>query len=110
MRYRPLTSVPLGSALEIAGNPARVTRDWKSSVSVASAKRSAAALDKVHTRRLADGSPAFSFRGLLAHLATIVRNTMRRKDAGPSEGTFTLTTEPNARQRQALDLTAAIAV
>lgn len=77
---------------------------------VASAKRSAAALDKVHTRRLADGSPAFSFRGLLAHLATIVRNTMRRKDAGPSEGTFTLTTEPNARQRQALDLTAAIAV
>lgn len=77
---------------------------------VAPAKRSAAALAKAHTRRLADGSPAFSFRGLLAHLATIVRNTMRRKDAGPGEGAFTLTTEPNPKQRQALDLAAAIAV
>jgi hypothetical protein len=77
---------------------------------VAPAKRSAAALTKAHTRRLADGSPAFSFRGLLAHLATIVRNTMRRKDAGPGEGLFTLTTVPNTKQQQALDLAAAIAV
>jgi DDE family transposase len=77
---------------------------------VAPAKRSAAALAKAHTRRLTDGSPAFGFRGLLTHLATIVRNTMRRKDAGPREGTFTLTTVPNPKQRQALDLAAAIMV
>ena len=77
---------------------------------VAPAKRSAAALAKAHTRCLADGSPALSFRGLLTHLATIVRNTMRPKDAKPGMGTFTLTTAANPKQRQALDLAAAIAV
>ncbi len=76
---------------------------------VAPAKRSADALAKAHTRRLADGGPAFSFRGLLTHLATIVRNTMRPKDAKPGTGTFTLTTVANPKQRQALDLAAAIA-
>ncbi len=77
---------------------------------VAPARRSQAALAKAHSRRLADGTPALSFRGLLAHLATIVRNTMRRKDAELGEGTFTLTTRPNPKQSQALDLAAAIAV
>ncbi len=77
---------------------------------VAPAKRSAAALAKAQNRRLADGSPAFSFRSLLTHLATIVRNTMRSKDAKPGTGTFTLTTGANPKQRQALDLAAAIAV
>jgi hypothetical protein len=76
---------------------------------VAPAKRSAAALAKTQSRRLADGAPALSFRGLLTHLATIVRNTMRPKDAKPGMGTFTLTTEANPKQRQALDLAAAIA-
>ena len=76
---------------------------------VAPARRSAAALAKAHTRRLADGTAAFSFRGLLTHLATIVRNTMRPKDAKPGMGTFTLTTEANPKQRQALDLAATIA-
>jgi transposase len=76
---------------------------------VAPARRSAAALAKAQTRRLADGSPAFSFRGLLTHLATIVRNTMRPKNAKPDMGIFTLTTEANPKQRQALDLAAAIA-
>ena len=61
------------------------------------------------TRRLADGSLALSFRSLLTHLATIVRNTMRPKDAKPGMGTFTLTTGANPKQRQALDLAAAIA-
>ena len=77
---------------------------------VAPAKRSAAALAKAQTRRLADGTPALSFRGLLSHLATIVRNTMRAKDAKPGMRTFTLTTEASPKQRQALDLAAAIAV
>ena len=57
---------------------------------VAPARRSAAALAKAQTRRLADGTPAFSFRGVLTHLATIVRNAMRPKNAKPGTGTFTL--------------------
>ena len=77
---------------------------------VAPARRSVAARAKAQTRRLADGTPALSFRGLLSHLATIVRNTMRARDAKPGAGTFTLTTEANPKQRQALDLVAAIAV
>jgi transposase len=76
---------------------------------VAPATRSAAALAKAQTRRLAGGTPALSFRGLLTHLAAIVRNTIRAKDAKPGMGTFTLTTEANPKQRQALDLAAAIA-
>ena len=76
---------------------------------VAPAKRSAAALAKTQNRRLADGASPLSFRGLLTHLATIVRNTIRPKDAKPGMGTFTLTTEANPKQRQALDLAAAIA-
>ena len=77
---------------------------------VAPAKRSKVALDKVHTRKLADGTPAMSFARLLAHLATIVRNTLRPKTAKPGEATFTLTTRPNPKQQQALDLIAAIAM
>ena len=77
---------------------------------VAPAKRSKAALDKVHNRTLSDGTPTMSFTRLLAHLATIVRNTMRPKTAKPGEATFTLTTRPNPKQQQALDLIAAIQV
>ena len=36
-------------------------------------------------------TPAMSFTHLLAHLATIVRNTMRPKSARPGEATFALT-------------------
>ena len=75
---------------------------------VAQARRSQAALDKVHTRTLANGTPAMSFRRLLEHLETIVRNTMRPKSARPGEATFTLTTQPDTKQQQALDLIAAI--
>ena len=77
---------------------------------VAPATRSQAALAKVHTRRLADGTPAMSFTRLLAHMATIVRNTMRSASARIGEATFTLTTRPNPKQQQALDLLATIAV
>jgi len=77
---------------------------------VAPAKRSKAALDKVHSRQLADGTPAMSFGRLLAHLATIVRNTLKPRSARPGEATFTLTTSPNPKQRQALDLIVAITV
>ena len=68
---------------------------------VAPARRSKAALDKVRSRQLTDGTPAMSFPRLLAHLATIVRNTLRPKAAPPGEATFTLTTRPNDKQQQA---------
>ena len=77
---------------------------------VAPARRSKAALDKVHSRQLTDGTPPMSFTRLLAHLATIVRNTMRPKGARAGEAIFTLTTRPNDKQQQALDLLATIAV
>jgi len=77
---------------------------------VAPARRSNAALTKVYSRQLADGSPAMSFGRLLAHLATIVRNTLRPRSARPGEATFTLTTRPNSKQQQALDLIATITV
>jgi hypothetical protein len=77
---------------------------------VAPARRSDAALAKAHTRQLADGTPAMSFTRLLAHMATIVRNTMRSASARIGEATFTLTTPPNPKQQQALDLLTTIAV
>ena len=77
---------------------------------VAPARRSQAALAKVHTRTLADATPAMSFTRLLAHMATIVCNTMRSASARIGEATFTLTTRPNPKQQQALDLLAAITV
>ena len=77
---------------------------------VAPARRSQAALAKVRTRTLADGTPAMSFTRLLAHLATIVRNTLRPRSARHGEATFTLTTRPDAKQQQALDLIATITV
>jgi Transposase DDE domain len=77
---------------------------------VAPAQRSQAALDKVTSRQLPDGTPAMSFTRLLAHMATIVRNTMRSASARIGEATFTLTTRPNPKQQHALDLLAKIAV
>ena len=75
---------------------------------VAPATRSDAALEKVASKRLADGSLAHSFRTLLNELATIVRTTCRRINADPDEGTFEIDTTPNAKQRYALGLIDAI--
>ena len=77
---------------------------------VAPAKRSKAALEKVHSRTLPDGSRPMSFGRLLEHLGNIARNTMRPKSAKPGEATFTLTTRPTPKQQQALDLLATITV
>ena len=77
---------------------------------VAPAKRSKAALAKVHARMLPDGPPAMSFRRLLEHLGSIVRNTLRPRNARPGEAIFKLTTRPNPKQQQALDLVASIAM
>jgi hypothetical protein len=77
---------------------------------VAPAQRSKAALDKAMSQRLPDGTSAMSFTRLLAHLATIVRNTVRSASAKIGEATFTLTTRPNPKQQHALDLLATIDV
>ena len=70
---------------------------------VAAARRSEAALHKVATHTLEDGSPAHSFRTLLQELSTIVRNTCQ-PSAGPTPLTFQMTTVPNPTQQRALQL------
>jgi len=77
---------------------------------VAPARRSAAALRKVHSKRLEDGSRVHSFRTLLTDLSTIVRNQCRQPGAGPEEPTFCLTTLPDAQQRKAYELLKTIRV
>jgi transposase len=71
---------------------------------VAAARRSDSALRKVHNKTLADGSEVHSFSTLLAGLATIVRNTCRRKEAEDGEATFCLDTIPSPQQRRAMEL------
>lgn len=70
---------------------------------VAAAKRSEAALNKVATHTLDDGSPAHSFRTLLQELSTIVRNTCQPSH-GSTQLTFQMTTVPNPTQQRALQL------
>ena len=84
---------------------AKKTRD-----PVAPAKRSAKALEKVHSRSLDDGTEAHSFRTLLESLSTIARNICRRKGAQPGEPCFTMTTIPDAEQKRAFALLDTIAV
>ena len=78
---------------------AKATRD-----PVAPAKRSKAALAKITSHTLEDGSPAHSFRTLLGDLATIVRNTCRTPESDQNAPTFNITTTPNASQQRALQL------
>jgi Transposase DDE domain len=77
---------------------------------VAPAVRSKPALNKAHTRTLADGSPAHSFRTLIEHLAAIVRNTCRVPGEQTSNGDFTIDTTPSDKQRKALELIQTIKV
>ena len=75
---------------------------------VAPATRSEAALDKVTSKCLSDGSPAHSFRTLLNELSTLVRNTCRRNNTDAHERIFEIDTTPNAIQHEALRLIDAI--
>lgn len=68
------------------------------------ATRSAAALDKVASKRLSDGSPVHSFQTLLNELATIVRNTCRRSKTEQDEPNFDIDTTPSSKQCDALRL------
>lgn len=77
---------------------------------VAAAERSEAALEKVATRKLNNGSPAHSFRTLLEDLSTIVRNTCQTRVGNKSGSTFQMTTLPNPAQQLALNLLQEIAM
>ena len=78
---------------------AKATRD-----PVAPAKRSPAALRKVHTKVLDDGTVVHSFHTLLKALSTIVQNVCRRRGAGADEPTFQIVTTPTPQQQRAYDL------
>ncbi len=70
---------------------------------VAPAKRSDSALQKIHGRKLKDGTEVHSFRSLLGHLRSIVRVTC--KCAGEIEApTFTMITKFNEKQQEAFNL------
>ena len=71
---------------------------------VAPAKRSEAALAKVASHTLDDGTPAHSFRTLIEDLATIVRNTCRVPGEQKSSAEFTIDTTPSNKQQRALEL------
>lgn len=71
---------------------------------VAPAQRSEAARAKGHSRRLDEDTAPHSFRTLLTHLGSIVRNRCRVQGASGDMPTFELTTTPDAKQQQALDL------
>lgn len=77
---------------------------------VAAARRSEAALQKVATRTLEDGSPAHSFRTLLQELSTIVRNTCQPCVGASPSSTFQMLTLPNPTQQRALQLLQSITV
>ncbi|HEY8907136.1 MAG TPA: IS1634 family transposase [Rhodoferax sp.] len=78
---------------------AKLTRD-----PVAPAKRSQAAMKKVQSRTLGDGTPVHSFQTLLKVLEGVVRNICRASDADKDTPDFELTTTPNEQQKHALEL------
>ncbi len=77
---------------------------------VAPAKRSKAALGKVASHTLDDGTPAHSFRTLIEDLATIVRNTCLVPGDQKSSAGFTIDTTPSDKQQRALELLETITV
>ena len=77
---------------------------------VAPATRSEAAMRKVHSKKLPDGTRVHSFRSLLYHLSAIVRNTCRCANTRSDAATFTIDTNPDPKQQAALDLLKTIRV
>lgn len=65
---------------------------------VAPAKRSDAAMRKVLSHTLEDGSPVHSLQTLMAQLHTIVRNTCRTPDGAADAPTFEIITTPTSKQ------------
>ena len=71
---------------------AKKTRD-----PVAPAKRSEAALRKIRSKKLDDGTEAHSFQTLLKALSTIVRNICRAPGDNPDAPTFQVVTTPDPK-------------
>ena len=71
---------------------------------VAPAQRSEAAMKKVASHMLDDGTPVHSFHSLMAELSTIVRNTCRAPNGADDAPTFQINTMPNPKQKRALEL------
>jgi hypothetical protein len=69
---------------------------------VAPAVRSAAALKKIHTRKLVDGTPVHDFRSLLDDLSLVTRSTCRPRGADKAP-TFEVVTSPTPTQQRAVD-------
>ncbi len=82
---------------------AKLTRD-----PVAPAKRSDAAMKKVASRTLDDGTQVHSFQTLMQELQSIVRNTCRTPKGAQDAPTFQITTTANPKQKHALELIAQI--
>jgi transposase len=78
---------------------AKVTRD-----PVAPATRSDAAMKKVRSRTLQDGTPTHSFQTLMKELETIVRNTCHTPKSTGDSPSFAITTMPSEKQKRALEL------
>ncbi len=71
---------------------------------VAPAMRCEAAMKKVASHTLDDGTPVHSFQTLMQELSTIVRNTCRAPNGPDDAPTFQITTTPNPKQKRALEL------
>jgi transposase len=71
---------------------------------VAPAKRSDAALQKVQSKRLEDGTEVHSFQTLLKLMSQIVRNECRLSNANSDEHSFKIVTTPNEKQKRAYHL------
>ena len=78
---------------------AKATRD-----PVAPAQRSEAAMKKVASLTLDDGTPVHSWHSLMGELSTIVRNTCRAPNGADGAPTFQITTTPTPKQKRALEL------
>lgn len=65
---------------------------------------------KAAPKHLSDGSPVHSFRTLLQHISTRVRNACRSLIAGADSPIFTLDTLPDPIQRRAYELLKTIRV
>jgi len=96
--WRPLLFADEETAAKSQGDP------------VAPARRSEAALRKVHDKRRDDGGPVHSFQTLLEGLAGIVRNTCRAPGTDETAATFTLETQRTPEQQRAYELLETIVV
>lgn len=77
---------------------------------VAPAERSDAAMDKVHTKTLDDGSKVQSFQSLIRLLSGIVLNIVQVPGSFDDAATFEIITTPNPTQQRATELLKTIAL